>query len=80
MQPSQKNIDTYIKPLESFLSEHFPYYRVDFGSLGYQDPDNPIIYISLSLDPKPTWPHNIFQNSRHAHFSIDTAGNISKFG
>ena len=31
----------------------------------------PTIFIEVSLDPKDTWPNNIFENSRYLRFSIE---------
>lgn len=48
--------------------ESIKYFRVYLSTLGGEN--NASLMISLSLDASEDWPHKIFENSRHARFSV----------
>ena len=50
-----------------------PYVSVSLSTLGGQE--NSALMLTISLDPKEAWANGILQNSRYAHFSIDSADN-----
>lgn len=64
-------LDQALALAEMLKSLPVPYVSTRISQLG--GPARASVGFSLSLDPRSTWSNGIFENSRHARFSIDVA-------